>query len=81
MTEGTLETIRENVCPMLQYGETSTELSQVRLTKQDHTWAILSQSIQLPVIPVTTGTLETIGENVCPLLHFCRNINSHTDGS
>ena len=57
-------------------GETSTELSQVRLTKQDNTWAILSQSIQLPVNPVTAGTLETIGENVCPLLHFCRNINT-----
>ena len=45
-------------------------LSQVPLTKQDHIWAILSQSIQLPVNPVIEGTLETIGENVCPMLQY-----------
>ena len=34
-----------------------------------------SQSIQLPAKPMTEGTLETIRENVCPVLHFRRNIN------
>ena len=50
-------------------------LSQVPLTKQDYIWAILSQSIQLPVNLVTEGTLETIRENVCPVLQYWRNIN------
>jgi hypothetical protein len=44
-------------------------LSQVPLTKQDHARAILSVH-PAPSQHMTEGTLETIGENVCPMLQY-----------